>query len=50
MRWTPPLPPATTRLLAGDDVTMETYYYGRQSVLIGRRSRDKHYCTDQERR
>ena len=33
---------ATPRLLAADDVTVETYYYGHQSVLIGCRSSMAH--------
>jgi len=32
-------PHASTRYLAADDGIMETYYYGHQSILIGRRSR-----------
>jgi len=46
-RWNPPLPPASAtsrrthaslRQPAADDVTMETYYYGHQSILLGRRA------------
>jgi len=32
-------PHASPRWLAADNITVEAYYYGRQSVLIGRRSR-----------
>jgi len=41
-RRTPPLPLASARWLAADNATMKQnlyYYYGHQSILIGRRSR-----------
>ena len=36
-------PLASPRWLAADHVTVETHYYGHQSVLIGRRS--KYSCS-----